>query len=124
MAEVPTEIAQQVLERAQAGLSLTDDDALKEYEDTAYQVGLLAPIGAAGRYMERGAARANIEAKKAEVEAQQAKVKRETEEAQKKTPEYLLQVSQELEALQKQRADLQAKVVKATKERQIGRAHV
>jgi hypothetical protein len=59
-AEIPTEIAQQMLERAQAGLSLTSPDALAEYGETAYQVGLLAPIGAAGRLSDRSGARAKI----------------------------------------------------------------
>jgi len=62
LAEVPTEIAQQMLERAQAGLSLTSPDALKEYGETAYQVGLLAPIGAAGRFSEKGAAQQQLAA--------------------------------------------------------------
>lgn len=66
-AEIPTEIAQQVLERAQAGLALTSADALKEYGETAYQVGLLAPIGGAGRFVDKSAARTDIAAtKKAE----------------------------------------------------------
>ena len=56
LAEIPTEVAQQMIERAQAGLSLTDQDALNECGQTAYQVGLLGPIGAAGRLAERGAA--------------------------------------------------------------------
>lgn len=64
LAEIPTEIAQQMLERAQAGLSLTDADALKEYGQTAYQVGLLGPLGAAGRLSEKGVARQEIEDKK------------------------------------------------------------
>lgn len=59
-AEIPTEIAQQMLERAQAGLSLTSPDALAEYGETAYQVGLLAPLGAAGRVADRSGARAKI----------------------------------------------------------------
>lgn len=59
-AEIPTEIAQQMLERAQAGLSLTSPDALAEYGQTAYQVGLLAPIGAAGRVSERAGARKEV----------------------------------------------------------------
>ena len=66
-AEIPTEILQQVAERAQAGLSLTSADALKEYGETAYQVGLLAPIGGAGRFVDKSAARGEIAAtKKAE----------------------------------------------------------
>ena len=48
-AEVPTEVTQQMLERAQAGLSLTDKDALNEYGATAFAVSLLGPIGIIGR---------------------------------------------------------------------------
>ena len=56
LAEVPTEITQQMLERYQAGLSLTDADAIKEYKDTAYQAVLLSPLGSAARIVERGEA--------------------------------------------------------------------
>jgi hypothetical protein len=66
-AEIPTEITQQMLERAQAGLPLTSPDALKEYGETAYQAGLLSPIGAAGRFANKAGARSEIAAtKKAE----------------------------------------------------------
>ena len=65
LAEVPTEIAQQMLERAQAGLSLTSPDALKEYGETAYQAGLLGPLGAVGRFSEKGAARDEVAARQA-----------------------------------------------------------
>lgn len=44
--EVPQEVAQQALERWQAGLSLTDDDALNEYKNAA--VGALVLGGLAG----------------------------------------------------------------------------
>ena len=57
VAEVPTEVAQQMLERYQAGLSLTDEEARKEYADTAYQVALLGPLGAVGKLQDRGQAR-------------------------------------------------------------------
>ena len=67
LAEIPTEVAQQMLERAQAGLSLTNEDALKEYGETAYQVGLLAPLGAIGRLGERSEARTHM-AQQAETE--------------------------------------------------------
>jgi hypothetical protein len=91
-AEVPTEVTQQVLERAQAGLSLTDDDALKEYGETAYQVGLLAPLGAAGRVTDRSAAKGQIAAEAATAEAAKRKAARDAEEAKKKSPEYLLEL--------------------------------
>jgi hypothetical protein len=58
--EMPTEIAQQVLERWQAGLPLADKDALKEYGETAYGVALLGPLGAAGRFSEKGQAREEL----------------------------------------------------------------
>jgi len=61
LAEIPTEVAQQMLERAQAGLSLTSPDALKEYGETAYQVSLLGPLGAVGRMSEVGGARQQVE---------------------------------------------------------------
>ncbi len=67
-AEGLTEAAQQVLERAQAGLSLNDDKAREEYWQSlvggAVLGGALAP---AGRFMERG--------KIAEVQAADAKAK-------------------------------------------------
>lgn len=63
LAEIPPEIAQQMLERAQAGLSLTDQDAMKEYGQTAYQIGLLGPLGAVGRLSEKSAARQELAAK-------------------------------------------------------------
>jgi len=70
--EVPTEITQQMLERFQAGLPLTTQDALKEYGEVAYQAGLLGPIGAAGRISQKGAAREQIEQQK-EVERAKAR---------------------------------------------------
>ena len=55
--EAPTEVVQSMLERAQAGLPLLSDDALKEYGESAYQAALIAPIGSAARVGERSAAR-------------------------------------------------------------------
>ena len=64
-AELPTEIGQQMLERWQAGLDITGPDALAEYGNTAYQVGLLGPLGAVGRLSERGAARTELAGRQA-----------------------------------------------------------
>jgi hypothetical protein len=69
VAEIPTEIGQQMIERAQAGLSITSPEALAEYGDTAYQVGLLGPLGAVGRISEKGQARAEVAGRKAADEA-------------------------------------------------------
>ena len=51
------ELAQQAAERAQAGLSLTDEDAQNEYVNTLYQTSQLAPVGALGRFSEKRAAK-------------------------------------------------------------------
>jgi hypothetical protein len=71
LAEIPGEISQQMLERWQAGKDLFDEDAQKEYVDTAYSVGLLAPLGAAGRFSEKAAAQEGIAAKQQEEAAKQ-----------------------------------------------------
>jgi hypothetical protein len=69
VAEVPTEIAQQMLERWQAGLDLTTPDALKEYGEVAYQAGLLGPIGGVGRVVERAGARGELDAREEAAQA-------------------------------------------------------
>lgn len=115
LAEVPTEVVQQMLERAQAGLSLTSTDAIKEYGETMYQTALLAPIGAAGRVAERGQAREIVEERQQKTLAEQAKEKRnaqlaaeEAEEARKQSPEYAQTFATQHEALQQEYNDLTA----------------
>lgn len=74
LAEIPTEVAQQMLERYQAGLSLTDEQALKEYGEAAYGAGLVGgPFGAAARGLGRPGARAEFERQQQE-EAQRLAV--------------------------------------------------
>ena len=71
-AEVPTEVTQQMLERAQAGLSLTDNDALNEYGSTAFAVSLLGPIGIIGRVANKAQAGRDLaEAQKKAAESNQ-----------------------------------------------------
>jgi hypothetical protein len=113
MAEIPTEVTQQMLERVQAGLPLLSEDALKEYGETAYQTSLLAPIGAAGRVAERGAARERVEIKEELERGKALKEQREQERlaeekaaAEKQTPEYALNFMQQHDALQKEYNDL------------------
>lgn len=56
--EIPVEISQQIMERWQAGLPLTDADAMKEYGEAAYLAGLVGgPLGGASSVLERNAAR-------------------------------------------------------------------
>ncbi len=99
LAEIPTEIAQQMLERYQAGLSLTDASAMKEYGETAYQVGLLAPLGAVGRVSERSGARTEVAEKEKEADQQKRALRLQQEQltaAQQKAEEEAK--AQELEA--------------------------
>jgi hypothetical protein len=102
-----TEVAQQSLERLQAGLSITDPDARKEYIESfiggAVLGGTLAPVG---RAVERSGAKSqaaraerderNVAAKEA---AEQARIAAEQEEASKNTPEYATQVGQQYDTL-------------------------
>ena len=96
LAEIPTEVAQQMIERAQAGLSLVDQDALTEYGQTAFQVSKLAPFGAAGRLYEKGAAKDIMAERQRKEEAaavaqqEQVKAQQEAEQAEyRKTDDYL-----------------------------------
>lgn len=74
-AEIPVEIAQQVLERAQAGLDLTSPDALSEYGESAYQAGLLgAPLGGAGNVVSRGQAQRRVAEQEAAQRAEEARL--------------------------------------------------
>jgi hypothetical protein len=103
-AEVPTEVIQQMLERAQAGLDLTSDDALAEYGEAAYGAALVGgPFGAAGRIGQRSVARGEIEQEQAQVRAEDAKkaaeedrLAQEAEEAEKATSGYRLKINEQL----------------------------
>lgn len=73
LAEIPTEVTQQMLERLQAGLPITDDEALKEYGEAAYGAALVGgPFGAGARAVGRPAARAEFERIQQEEEARNA----------------------------------------------------
>ena len=105
--EIPTEVTQQMLERLQAGLPITSDDALAEYGEAAYGAGLVgAPFGAAGRAGQRSVARGEIEEKRlAEQAAEEAKtaeearLAKEAEEAEKATPAYEQKVMDRLQVV-------------------------
>ena len=59
--EIPTEVTQQMLERLQAGLPVTSEDALTEYGEAMYGAGLVGgPFGAAGRVGQRSLARQTL----------------------------------------------------------------
>jgi len=69
-AEMPVEVAQQVLERYQAGLELTSPDAYKEYGESAYQAALIGgPLGGAAGAAGRGQARGQLDQQRRAAEA-------------------------------------------------------
>ena len=126
--EIPTEVAQQMLERAQAGLSLTSPDALKEYGETAYQVSLLGPLGAVGRMSEVGGARQQVE-KESALDMRQKRMEQLDQEEQNRVaqeaetvkaaqrrqeqlndPEFAQQAEDKYLAMQTQYADLRKQV--------------
>lgn len=125
-----TEATQQVLERLQAGLSLTDPEARKEYIDSFIGGAALAGAGAPiGRAFERSAARTQAaedqqarlrEQRRAQAEEEAAAAK--AEEERKQTPQYALEIEQQYRALEQQKKDLQAQLIKGTKEAPLSEA--
>jgi len=117
-----TETGQQVLERMQAGLNLTDPKARDEYLESfiggAVLGGAIAPVG---RRFERGSEasaqdREALVAKRAAA-AEQQKIAGEAaakEEAFKQSPDYALQVADKYAAAEKAKADLLAQKRKIT----------
>lgn len=112
--EMPTEVAQQVLERAQAGLPLLDADAVREYQESAFGGALLGGVlgGAAGpveTMQARGQVRRD-EAQRAQAirsaEIEKERQQKETEEASKKSPEYVRQLADKFKAYAEQRSAL------------------
>ena len=81
--EIPTEIAQQALERAQAGLPISPEDqqALDEYLASGVGAALAGPIGGPMRLMERGSARDQIaQQEAAAAEEEQKRLAQEAEQ--------------------------------------------
>jgi hypothetical protein len=109
IAEIPTEVTQQMLERWQADLPLLSNDALKEYQEAAYGATLFGtPVGAAGRVAQRSGAREEVaqgEALQREAEAAQREAER---QAQLQDPQYVLGVGDRFDALKAQEKALLA----------------
>lgn len=100
--EIPGEVSQQVIERFNAGLPLLDDDALKEYGETAFSTSMLAPFGAAGRISERSGARNLLEQQRQEADAKQRAEAAKAEELRKNSPEYIKEFAQTYEEAEAQ----------------------
>ena len=80
--EIPQEVAQQAIERWQAGLSLTDEEAQEEYKQAAIGAALLGgPIGGAGAALQQRAVRTEAERKLAGEQEAEAKLEAEDQAA-------------------------------------------
>jgi hypothetical protein len=103
-----TESAQQVLERAQAGLSITDPEARKEYYDSFIGGAVLGGTFAVpGRALERGEARSKYEEAARVKKEAEAKTAAEAEvERRKGTPYLLDELDATFNQLQEQKAGL------------------
>jgi len=118
-----TESAQQVLERMQAGLNISDEEARKEYFDSFIGGAVLGgTLAVPGRAFERS--KIKTQAEQAEqrekdeakrVAAQAKEAERAAEEARKQTPEYMREVVAQSAALEQQKRDLLAQIAKAPK---------
>ena len=80
LVEIPVEIAQSVLERAQAGLDVTSAEALSEYGEVAYQAGLVGgALGAGAGPIDTAMARQGVRARAAREEAEANRIAEEAE---------------------------------------------
>lgn len=104
-AEIPTEVAQQILERHQAGLPVLDASALGEYEEAAFGAAVAgAPVGGVAGGIGRAQAKGFVRREEADQAAaaraaglEEERKNKETEEARKQTPEYLLEIEKQYE---------------------------
>jgi len=115
--EIPTEVTQQFLQRAQAGQSLFDEEAFADYGNTAFEVSKLGLLGGAGRFADKSAARTQIKAEDTERDkqtkaaarlqaTQEAEALAKAEEIKKNSSQYALDVDSRLEAVKKQIKEL------------------
>lgn len=110
--ELPTEVLQEVIDRAAVGKSLTDDEAMKSYRSTALMTVLAAPIGAGVGISGRAGARTTVEQEDKQLAAKAAA----EAEAAKNSPEALAQLDTQYQDATRQMAALQKIIdVKPTK---------
>jgi len=114
LAEIPTEVGQQMLERWQANMPLMDNNAIKEYTEAAYGAALFGgPFGGVGRRAEVGLAKEDVTRADALEAAKKAKELRETEAARKASPEYILDIADRHDAAKAQLAETQQRLKEA-----------
>jgi hypothetical protein len=115
--ELPTEVLQDVVDRAAIGKPLADDEALQQYRVTALNMALGAPLGGAIGLHERSGAREQVALQEqkdrqaqAAADAQARTEAAAAEQARLKSPEYAKEAEQAYQAALKVQTDLQAQL--------------
>ena len=115
--ELPTEVLQDVVDRAAIGKPLADDDAIKQYRDTTFNMLLASPLGGGFGVHERAGARQVVEKdeaqKRALAETQQreearlaAEEKAKQDAAYKQTDQYALDLEKKYNDIETRYAEL------------------
>lgn len=111
--ELPTEILQDVVDRAAIGKPITDEDAMQGYRITALNMALGAPLGGAIGLHERSGAREQVALQEqrdrqaqAVADAQARAEAAAKKEAYRQTPEFAVEAQTRYNALLAQKAEL------------------
>lgn len=111
--ELPTEILQDVVDRAAVGKPLTDEDAMQGYRITALNMVLGAPLGGAVGLQERSGAQTQVALQeqkdrqaKAVADAQARAEAAAAEQARRQTPEFAVEAQTRYNTLLAQKAEL------------------
>lgn len=120
-AEVPTEMGQQALERYYAGLSLTDEEAMREYAEAGAGAAMLAPLGMAGSAYQRRQVRKTIEKREEDIQKRNEEIKRK-QEAELKRKEEEKEITETAAKLERQRIEQEAQERKDAIEAELQRA--
>jgi hypothetical protein len=121
VAEIPGEVLQDMLTRAQAGEEITSPEALKGYGRTALGTALLAPLGGAARLSERAGARGEIEQKQ-EIARQEEQMRqlKEQETLEQKAAQDKELAKQQAEATKQQAIAAKAEEKRLAQARKLG----
>jgi len=113
VAEIPGEVLQDMMTRAQAGEEITSPEAIEGYGRTAISAALLAPVGGAARLSQRSGARGEIEQQQ-EIARQEEQMRQLQEEETRKEQE---RIDKETAKQQAEAAKEQARLAKAEEKR-------
>jgi hypothetical protein len=112
LGELPTEVLQDVVDRAAVGKDLTDEDAFKSYRSTALNMLLASPLGGGFGVQQRSGARDTVATEDKVVAAKNAQQAAFDVETAANTPEALTKLDTDYQAAAKRMQELQAATAK------------